>query len=245
MSVGRPFLFIARRRKGTNAAPQERASASGRWETKRARRQTQASLPLFATPSLSLPRSAEKFLLGCVTRPRAQRRVTQPRKSLLADLCSGKLKKICPPPPTRDSRNLGGRELGSISVRNKDAQRAKRRPSSSSSSSLPHSRNAMSFVTVVVVQRESERASEGSGAFHYATHATTSTTTKKLHTFFSPGERRMAMEEEEKAKRGSPRHATLTFTWRRGGQINLIVLQKFSSSGESHRGKLYRDRLRL
>ena len=29
-----------------------------------------------------------QHFLGCVTRPRAQRRVTQPRKSLLADLCT-------------------------------------------------------------------------------------------------------------------------------------------------------------
>ena len=52
-------------------------------------------------------------------------------------------------------------------------------------SSILDSRN----VVTVVVQR-------ARSAFHYATHATT--TTKKLHTFFP--ERRMAMEEEEGKK---------------------------------------------
>ena len=33
-------------------------------------------------------RSAKIPFLGCVTRPHAQRRITQPRKSILADLCN-------------------------------------------------------------------------------------------------------------------------------------------------------------
>ena len=36
-----------------------------------------------------------QHFLGCVTRPRAQRRVTQPRKSLLADLCTRQNIKEC------------------------------------------------------------------------------------------------------------------------------------------------------
>ena len=35
-----------------------------------------------------IQRSAKVFFLGCVTRPHAQRRVTQPRKNTLADLCT-------------------------------------------------------------------------------------------------------------------------------------------------------------
>ena len=73
----------------------------------------------------------------------------------------------------------------------------------------------MSFVTVVVVQRESER---GERRISLRDSCDDVDDDEKVAHSFS-GERRMAMEEEEEAKRGSPRHATLTFTWRRGAKL--------------------------
>ena len=66
-----------------------------------------------------------------------------------------------------------------------------------------------------------ERASERArGAAHFITRLMRRRRRRrKSCTLFFPGERRMAMEEEDEAKRGSPRHATLTFTWRRGAKL--------------------------
>ena len=69
MSVGHPFLFIARRRKGTNA-PQERASGRGGGrQSERGDRHRHRSRCSPLRLSFSPQRSAKRFLLGCVTRP--------------------------------------------------------------------------------------------------------------------------------------------------------------------------------